>query len=90
MNETAKERWQEHLRRKPFNEIPPAHNHTLRHDPFSHRWSCKCGYVLGDGREKLLAPCPLTLIKKPKARKEKHETRKRKSKDASSRKSRRR
>ena len=36
------------------------------------RWSCECGYVLGDGHEKLYAKCPkfgrkkaLTKINQP-------------------------
>ena len=71
--------WESQKKSDPPPEIPPAHNHKLKHNPFNGRWSCECGYVLGDGREKLLAPCPLTL----KKRKEKHaNTRKRKSKDA--------
>lgn len=48
----------------------PAHNHTLEVDPpvgstamasksVNHSWRCKCGYTLGDGRAKLLSPCPL-------------------------------
>jgi hypothetical protein len=78
------EPWQSQKRSSPPPELKPAHDHTLKHDPFTGRWSCKCGYVLGDGREKLLAPCPLNLIKKKPNRKETHaNTRKRKSKDAS-------
>jgi len=86
--------WESQKKSDPPPELKPAHNHKLKHNPFNGRWSCECGYVLGDGREKLLAPCPLTLKKKPKGktlvevfaaedRKEKHaNTRKRKSKDA--------
>jgi hypothetical protein len=33
--------------------------HKLEHDKRSGRWSCKCGYVLGSGRDKLYARCPL-------------------------------
>lgn len=33
--------------------------HKLAHSPFTGRWSCGCGYVLGDGRGALLAPCGL-------------------------------
>jgi hypothetical protein len=48
----------------------PAHSHRLEVDPpvgstamasksVNHQWRCKCGYTLGDGRAKLLLPCPL-------------------------------
>lgn len=33
--------------------------HQLRHDPLKSRWSCGCGYVLGDGRKAFLRPCPM-------------------------------
>lgn len=68
--------------RTPMKEIPPAHNHKLAHNPFTSRWSCACGYVLGDGREKLLAPCPLTIKKKPKRGKEKQHEKPQRSKSA--------
>jgi hypothetical protein len=33
--------------------------HRLECDPATHRWSCKCGYKLGDGHNKLYARCKL-------------------------------
>jgi hypothetical protein len=32
--------------------------HSLGYDRDKHRWSCPCGYILGDGHEKLYARCP--------------------------------
>jgi hypothetical protein len=51
-------------RTKPQTPIEPATSHKLTHDPLSSRWSCECGYVLGDGREAFLAPCPMALAAK--------------------------
>jgi len=34
--------------------------HGLTYDRKTSRWSCKCGYVLGDGHHALYAVCPLS------------------------------
>ena len=34
--------------------------HALLYDGRTNRWSCKCGYVLGDGHHALYALCPLS------------------------------
>lgn len=50
--------------------VASTHNHKLEIEPpvgstamasksVNHQWRCKCGYRLGDGREKLVSPCPL-------------------------------
>jgi hypothetical protein len=44
----------------------PTHPHKLAHNPFTSRWSCRCGYTLGDGREAFLAPCRLSMAKERK------------------------
>jgi hypothetical protein len=49
--------WQPNKKAKELPELKPAHNHKLEHH--AERWVCACGYQLGDGRERLLAPCPL-------------------------------
>lgn len=51
--------WRQGERGKPPVELRQATSHKLKHDPFTSRWSCACGYVLGDGREAFLALCPL-------------------------------
>ena len=66
-------------RSKPPAPIEPATSHKIRHDPLTSRWACKCGYVLGDGREAFLAPCPMAIAAakrkrtKAKAKKEKQQ-----------------
>ncbi len=51
-------------RSKPPPPLRQPTSHKLTHDPFTSRWSCECGYVLGDGREAFLAPCPMALAAK--------------------------
>lgn len=63
--------WRPNSKRRPLPELKPAHNHTLEYQRKIDRWVCGCGYKLGDGRAKLLAPCP--LAKKPKTSHEKHD-----------------
>lgn len=49
-------------RKSPDPEpLKRAHSHDLRLDA-SRRWRCQCGYALGDGRAKFLAPCPLAVL----------------------------
>ena len=36
----------------------PRLTHTLVHNKRTDRWTCKCGYALGDGHKKLYARCP--------------------------------
>jgi hypothetical protein len=35
-------------------------SHALVYDTHTNRWSCKCGYKLGDGHHALYALCPLS------------------------------
>lgn len=45
-------------------DTSPSTTHKLEIDPVSaqnRQWRCKCGYTLGDGRDKFLAPCPQNL-----------------------------
>jgi hypothetical protein len=51
--------WRPNTKSEPLPELKPAHNHKLEYQRGIDRWVCKCGYKLGDGRELLLAPCPL-------------------------------
>lgn len=37
----------------------PQLTHALLYE--ANRWRCKCGYVMGDGHDKLYALCPLSL-----------------------------
>jgi hypothetical protein len=46
---------------KPLKLLKPAHDHDLQFNRVTQRWGCACGYALGDGREKLLARCPVTM-----------------------------
>jgi hypothetical protein len=40
--------------------------HSLEYDRNKHRWLCKCGYILGDGHEKLYARCHLPKNQRPR------------------------
>jgi hypothetical protein len=42
----------------PMSFTLTGSTHKLEVDA-NRRWRCKCGYALGDGRDKFLAPCPL-------------------------------
>ena len=63
---------------KPPIPLESATSHTLKHDPFTSRWRCKCGYTLGDGREAFLAPCPMAKKAKPTPNKRRKATKKKK------------
>lgn len=56
--------WRQGAENKALPELKPATTHQLRHDPITDRWSCGCGYTLGDGREAFLALCPLRSQRK--------------------------
>lgn len=42
--------------------------HKLFCDPLTFRWSCRCGYQLGDGHDALYAQCPLAPKPAPEIR----------------------
>jgi hypothetical protein len=52
--------------------VTPSTTHKLEYKRRLDRWVCKCGYTLGDGREKFTAPCGTyhenKITRKPKVK----------------------